>query len=1225
MATNQELIQQQRRNIEQARKQVEEATRREKVSKAQLLQRQGGLAARAQRQAQAAQKRKAYQQAQTQIRAQEKAFETQVAQQAPEYAKKQYLETAYQTARSAISKKFKAAQGRLVSAQEYLKRIQERGEDDDEAQVRVRSLGAEAGIYGASLSGSKINLVKNYYSGATERGIESSYQKIEGAFERAESKRAFARQQGFSTFIEYQKAYGVQQEQIALAAKTQPGIISQVRQPGVATYDVSTGTYTSAEGYQSSIPLEHIPPGTQITGPISVQQPQYTPFSQYQTPTQQINLEIQRYKDMGYTATQAQRIVTESTRLQQDLTSKYAKQIGRVTIPERLYGGVQDITKVYTGAIQAAPAKTLEALKKTVGFVSPVTGLLLEREVKVSLGPTLPVVGGLLDVPMGVSYGEAATIPKQTIEWTAETAGAGWEDIYGETITKLPEEYQPTFIIPEKREEYKREIEKVIRGETTYDPEVFEKLTVKVTPEQFGTGIETTLKLGAYAVPYVGVTYLGSQFVSGVEDIRKPEEKAKEIVKEAWVQYEKDYSEQEARLELGYELGPKLTFKELEAQLMPEAIQQVRQSGAVEAALSGAFLGGVGAIKVYQFGTRPVTKITPTRVLKEEGVISVEAQPIFIGGEKLVPTKIMVKGKKRPPLLIEETTPFRDLFGMKPLKIKEVPAIEYQQVSINPLTGKRYVDVEKPFLMMEKETGKRYATLFEVEGTATPKDLKAFMKLPKEVRYKWQKLAEKKAGQAIPEKLVPKFFKEEAQLFKGEEVAKRLFRFKPGKEITKITVPWKPGKRITQAESVMEIVPLKTKLSPLKDKIELIKEAEIFKIGIVSKDITKAVPFKRAAGKVDKTTGILIIRKPVDLTAGKTYGIQPAQIKKTSLDETFQVQVQKAVLDLKLPPSPKPSKIPIAKVVDIKPLPDVLPKMVSGVGLTTVPYEGMGLYEVAEAPAVRMAPIVKPSLVDMEVTGLRIEPTFKVIPLQPVLVREGIREELKIMPRLKVVEDMGLQLREEFLIETLPRLRMAQVPTQEIGQRVRQQLALKTDLRLQQIQVPRIVTRPVTRVPRAPVRPPKRIPLLLRRNNYVPIRGPRLRPEVPKQGYNFEVRRKGKWERFKTPFAFATKEGAEARAQDVVLKEAAASYKIVKARKGKRVVKSGRKLSPFRKFLFRPGKEPGVKVQKKKLRILTPGEKKEISYAGGIARMRQAQSKPVKKKTSKKKKKGGKK
>ena len=167
--------------------------------------------------------------------------------------------------------------------------------------------------------------------------------------------------------------------------------------------------------------------------------------------------------------------------------------------------------------------------------------------------------------------------------------------------------------------------------------------------------------------------------------------------------------------------------------------------------------------------------------------------------------------------------------------------------------------------------------------------------------------------------------------------------------------------------------------------------------------------------------------------------------------------------------------------------------------------------------------------------------------------------------------------------------------------------------------------KPVVERPKPIVEPPR----IVRRRKEKPRE--KLRKPVPKRGYSFEVRRKGKWERAKLPYAFATEEGAEAFAQKKVLKEAAASYKVVKAKKGKKVVRTGAKISPYDRVLFREGKEQGVKVQKKLLRILSEGEKKEISYAGGIAKMKKAETsffkQPAKKKTTKnkviKKKKGG--
>jgi len=182
---------------------------------------------------------------------------------------------------------------------------------------------------------------------------------------------------------------------------------------------------------------------------------------------------------------------------------------------------------------------------------------------------------------------------------------------------------------------------------------------------------------------------------------------------------------------------------------------------------------------------------------------------------------------------------------------------------------------------------------------------------------------------------------------------------------------------------------------------------------------------------------------------------------------------------------------------------------------------------------------------------------------------------------------------------------------------------MKPILPFVQVPISKPVVKPITR----PVKIPIPIMIVRKPRERIP---PRLRAKVPEQGYTFEVRRKGKWERAKVPFAFATEEGAEATAQERVLQEAAASYRVIKARKGRRVVKTRKKVSPYRKVLFRPGKG-GAMVQKKLLRILTPGEKVEISYAGGIARMKKAKlqlgfqtplkPKPKKKSKSKKSKK----
>jgi len=184
---------------------------------------------------------------------------------------------------------------------------------------------------------------------------------------------------------------------------------------------------------------------------------------------------------------------------------------------------------------------------------------------------------------------------------------------------------------------------------------------------------------------------------------------------------------------------------------------------------------------------------------------------------------------------------------------------------------------------------------------------------------------------------------------------------------------------------------------------------------------------------------------------------------------------------------------------------------------------------------------------------------------------------------------------------------------------------------LRQVSAVRVRPRPVRPRPprpRPPVRPPKLVPKLPpKRTKFVPHL---KKLPLAKTGYGIMIRRKGKWVRVSLPKSFATREGADAFAMDMVQKEAAASYKLVKSKKPAK--KSFRKPSALQKFMFRPGKEAGVKVQKKLLRITTPGEVKEISLVGAAARRKKLMNhltlKPsiLKPKTKKKKsKKKGKK
>jgi len=182
-------------------------------------------------------------------------------------------------------------------------------------------------------------------------------------------------------------------------------------------------------------------------------------------------------------------------------------------------------------------------------------------------------------------------------------------------------------------------------------------------------------------------------------------------------------------------------------------------------------------------------------------------------------------------------------------------------------------------------------------------------------------------------------------------------------------------------------------------------------------------------------------------------------------------------------------------------------------------------------------------------------------------------------------------------VKTVQSIRAAQ--DIRVAQKMRALQDMKTIQVLRTTQIPRVRTQRVyqrLKLPRPKLK--IRIPILPRKKTRFVKH---LKPvKKIKKGYGIEIRRKGKWERINLPHSFATREGADARAMSIVQREAAASYRLVKSKKPAK--KSFTKPSALQKFMFRPGKEAGVKVQKKLLRITTPGEVKEISLVGAAAR-----------------------
>jgi hypothetical protein len=98
-------------------------------------------------------------------------------------------------------------------------------------------------------------------------------------------------------------------------------------------------------------------------------------------------------------------------------------------------------------------------------------------------------------------------------------------------------------------------------------------------------------------------------------------------------------------------------------------------------------------------------------------------------------------------------------------------------------------------------------------------------------------------------------------------------------------------------------------------------------------------------------------------------------------------------------------------------------------------------------------------------------------------------------------------------------------------------------------------------------------------------------------GFDVQIRRRGKFESLGVSLS---KEEAMAFGSQKVLGAAIATYQLKES--GRAVKSLGLKFNPNVQALFRKGKGKDQFIQKEKLRILSAGEKREISQVGSATR-----------------------
>lgn len=1236
MATTQQIIEQQRQQLQQAQREAQARIKKEQFTKAQLFQKQTGLAARAKRQAKAQLQEQAKQQIASQVEVQRRKFETEVAKVAPEYAQKQYLETAYKEARTSLEAQKQRVASELKQKQEEFQKVKDQvsASTYDKKERRIFELQSELGIVSGYLKGTKESAVKGFYSGNIKRQIYHAEQKIGGRYERMEAKASFAEAQGFKSFAQYQKAF---------EAQVRPEVISQV--------------------VIGPPPTQTLPVGYSTKEIISV-------YSKYE---QKLDPRLTQYEKS--------QIITRDPSYQRELSkiketispsslAEYQRMAGHIEPKPRIIlpysGGPSGVMRLPEPTFRETAVSTILSGLRTVGKVTDIPAAIPTKfEVT---QPSISLIRGIKYTPglamTGVEVGTVGGLIEQArggVTTVGKVFEEGLRDILGEErlVETIPEMVVPLYegetgILDPLTGEFKPPREIILPEHEVITPVGVIPKVVKYAPE-----------VAAYT--FATVPTLISDVVTSSEELKRLDEDIK-------VETKKQY---EAHLEEELPEGFRhLTMEEFELEQVPNIRKAAEEKIALEAGISLGFLGGVGAYKVYKAAKPFFEPKMYVSELKPAGISEVPFATVSPPKGRVIYTdpfsgKTITKelydisglGKRvKPGRKVEVTTKFRKFLGKEPytreqtLKVLRKSA-DYSSMELKSIKGLEDLN-RKDFIKKLVKKGipkSRAAELFTIEGRIKdtirlrrPQVMDDFFKGEATVKYTDDTIEFFLKGK---EKTIPA---------KGEIKGVKYLQKQP--EVRFIDSSAIPEGEYFKVLAQEELALLKegkypfTKISKLgktkktyvgltgAEKIKDLPTGELYRqIEIGKQIIPKKKPFYPSETKIFVGKGeppITIIDTSVTTAVGFPGG--KVKSSKQFLEQLYRTEEALVTLIPKPKPIakiPKPSLISKAKVVDVKPISAIaLPRMVGGKGLDVIPYEGTGLYEVTEVSAVSLPGVIKYDMVDLPTIDVKPRTTFETIQIQQPVVGLGIKEELKITPEFKVIQELKPELAKELLVIQKPEFKIQQVQITEISERLKQEqllriserlkqeLKLKTELKLQQVQVPRLGVVQVLRVVPRPPTPRlklKFVPILPRRK-FPALRGPRLKPETLRQGYNFEVRRKGKWERFKTPYAFATKEGAEASAQDVVLTEAAASYKIVKSRKGKKVVKSGKKLSPFKSFLFRPSKkEKGVKVQKKKLRILSKGEKEQISYAGGIARMKK--SKLTFKNIPKKKKKGGKK
>ena len=305
------------------------------------------------------------------------------------------------------------------------------------------------------------------------------------------------------------------------------------------------------------------------------------------------------------------------------------------------------------------------------------------------------------------------------------------------------------------------------------------------------------------------------------------------------------------------------------------------------------------------------------------------------------------------------------------------------------------------------------------------------------------------------------------------------------------------------------------------------------------------------------------------------------QLKKLLLEQPKKVSPLMKPIKPRLPLFPK--SVPAQSKLDF------LPRMVGGLGLGVSEWSGNaaeGLGKMAIVPSIQTPDYVvgtkqPPKIIP--VSSGRIKTSLQ--PKQPEILKPIIKAQ--VSPALKQVEFVKPT--------TKPAIKTVVKP---IVQPVLKPIT-KPSLQKPSVIKPQLVSPP--KGPQPPKQPKIIIPFAFKQISA--MTGPRKTRGGLAPGFKVEIKKRGIWRPIKGVY---TRELAKYVGFKKALGGAAASIRLRRAKRPAVRPSKGFRIPTELAVLFRPGKLAGTFVQKRKLRIVSPGEVKEISWAGARAKKKGA-------------------